>query len=116
MLAAIAVLAQHPGRRVLVLGDMGELGEDAARLHAQVGDAARQAGIDALYALGELSREMVQAFGSGGQHFDDAEALKAALCPELKAGTTLLIKGSRFMKMERIVQCCLAQEETCCSH
>jgi len=116
MLAAIAVLAQYPGRRVLVLGDMGELGGDAAGLHAQVGEAAKRAGIDALYAMGELSRGMVRAFGEGGRHFDDADALKIALHPELKAGTTLLVKGSRFMKMERIVQFCLAQEETCCSH
>ncbi|MDD3883988.1 MAG: UDP-N-acetylmuramoyl-tripeptide--D-alanyl-D-alanine ligase [Gallionella sp.] len=116
MLAAIAVLAQYPGRRVLVLGDMGELGGDAAGLHAQVGEAAKQAGIDALYALGELSRGMVRAFGEGGQHFDDAEALKIALRSELKSGITLLVKGSRFMKMERIVQFCMAQEETCCSH
>jgi len=116
MLAAIAVLAQHPGRRVLVLGDMGELGADAAELHAQVGRAAKDGGIDALYALGELSREMARAFGTGARHFDDVEALKAALGAELKTGTTVLIKGSRFMKMERIVQFCLAQEETCCSH
>lgn len=116
MLAAIAVLAQYPGRRVLVLGDMGELGADAAALHAQAGRAAKDAGIEALYALGELSREMARAFGAGARHFDDAEALKAALGAELKTGTTVLIKGSRFMKMERIVQFCLAQEDTCCTH
>lgn len=116
MLAAISVLAKYPGRRVLVLGDMGELGKEAAGFHVQVGEAARLAGIEALYALGELSRGMAQAFGAGGQHFGDADALKTALLPELKAGTTVLIKGSRFMKMERIVQFCMAEEETCCSH
>jgi UDP-N-acetylmuramoyl-tripeptide--D-alanyl-D-alanine ligase len=102
--AAIAVLAQAAGHRVLVLGDMGELGEQAASFHADIGKVARDSGIEKLYALGELSREAVREFGSGAQHFESIANLKAALESELNAGTTVLVKGSRFMKMERVVQ------------
>lgn len=102
--AAIAVLAQATGKRILVLGDMGELGENAADFHAEIGIAARDAGIDKLYALGELSREAVRKFGSNAAHFDSAEALQGALEQQLGANTTVLVKGSRFMKMERVVK------------
>lgn len=106
--AAIGVLAQSnagkPGsRRVLVLGDMGELGDDAAVFHAEIGSAARSAGIEKLYALGELSRNAVGAFGGGAHHFERIEDLQKALEGELDADTTVLVKGSRFMKMERVV-------------
>ena len=102
--AALAVLAQQPGRRVLVLGDMGELGTDAAAMHAQIGLAARGAGIDRLLALGDLSRETVAAFGAGAMHFERIQELLAELENELTAETTVLVKGSRFMQMERVVQ------------
>lgn len=102
--AAIAVLAQLKGRRVLVLGDMGELGEDAAAFHCGIGAAAKKYGIDTLYALGELSREAVREFGRNAYHFESVEALQAALETELRADTTILVKGSRFMKMERVVK------------
>lgn len=105
--AAIAVLAQDGGTRVLVLGDMGELGDAAAAFHAGIGAAARQSGIDKLYALGELSREAAREFGENGRHFACVEELQAALEKELKPGTTVLVKGSRFMKMERVVSCCV---------
>jgi UDP-N-acetylmuramoyl-tripeptide--D-alanyl-D-alanine ligase len=101
--AAIAVLAQLPGRSWLVLGDMGELGADAPALHAQIGEAARSAGIDRLLALGELSQHAVQAFGAGARHFASVEALLQAIVPELASDVTLLIKGSRFMRMERLI-------------
>jgi UDP-N-acetylmuramoyl-tripeptide--D-alanyl-D-alanine ligase len=104
MLAAIAVLAQRPGKRVLVLGDMAELGSDAPALHAQVGRVARDAGIERLFTLGELSRELCAAFGSGGQHYTRIEDLLAAVRLELDADTTMLVKGSRSMQMERVVQ------------
>jgi UDP-N-acetylmuramoyl-tripeptide--D-alanyl-D-alanine ligase len=117
MRAAISVLAQAGGKRVLVLGDMGELGDNAAAFHAEIGGEARRAGIDKLYALGELSVNAVQEFGSGAQHFERIEDMQNALEKELDAGTTLLVKGSRFMKMERIVEfCALTQEAQCCSH
>ena len=109
--AAIAVLASAPGRRVLVLGDMGELGENAAAFHAGIGKAAREAEIDRLCALGELSREAVAEFGAGAEHFGTLEQLLAALDGELNEGTTLLVKGSRFMKMERVVSHCVDVEK-----
>jgi UDP-N-acetylmuramoyl-tripeptide--D-alanyl-D-alanine ligase len=102
MKAALKVLALAPGRKVFVMGDMGELGEASAQLHAQVGACARAAGADALYALGSESIHAAEAFGSGGRHFGSLDALLAALEPELAPGVTLLVKGSRFMAMERV--------------
>jgi len=101
--AALAVLAQQPGRKVLVLGDMGELGDDAAAMHAQIGQAARAAGVDRLLALGDLSKETVAAFGAGAMHFERIQELLAELENELAPDTTVLVKGSRFMQMERVV-------------
>ena len=102
--AALAVLAQQPGKKVLVLGDMGELGSDAAAMHAQIGLAARAAGVDRLLALGELTKETVGAFGAGAMHFERIQELLAELENELTPDTTVLVKGSRFMQMERVVQ------------
>ncbi|HWU82424.1 MAG TPA: UDP-N-acetylmuramoyl-tripeptide--D-alanyl-D-alanine ligase [Methylophilaceae bacterium] len=101
--AAIDVLAAHEGKRLLVLGDMGELGEDAASMHAEIGAYAREAGIDGLYALGELSRHTVTAFGTGASLHEGPEALAAALDKIMRPDTVVLVKGSRFMKMERVV-------------
>ena len=102
--AALAVLAQQPGKKVLVLGDMGELGDGAAAMHAQIGLAARVAGVDRLLALGELTRESVAAFGAGAMHFERIQELLAELENALNPDTTVLVKGSRFMQMERVVQ------------
>ena len=104
MHAAIKVLAQSIGKRVLVLGDMGELGDAAAVFHAEIGCAAKEAGIEKLYALGELSRIAVLEFGSSARHFEHVEDLQGELEKELNASTTVLVKGSRFMKMERVVK------------
>jgi UDP-N-acetylmuramoyl-tripeptide--D-alanyl-D-alanine ligase len=104
--AAISVLAQANGKRILVLGDMGELGGDARKFHKDIGAEARRAGIEILYALGSLSEAAVSAFGSGARHFERIEDLQSALETELDANTTVLVKGSRFMKMERVVQFC----------
>ncbi len=106
--AAIGVLAQSnagkpAGKRVLVFGDMGELGEHAAAFHAEIGSEARRAGIEKLFSLGPLSRNAANAFGSGAQHFERIEDLQKALEGELDENTTVLVKGSRFMKMERVV-------------
>ncbi len=101
--AAIGVLAQAAGKRILVLGDMGELGDAAAIFHAEIGGEARRAGIEKLYALGTLSVNAAREFGGGAQHFERIEDLQAALEKELDANTTVLVKGSRFMKMERVV-------------
>ena len=103
MRAAIGVLAQAAGKRVLVMGDMGELGDNAPMLHTEIGTEAHFAGVEKLYALGELSRNAVRAFGCGAQHFERIEDLLEALEGELDADTTVLVKGSRFMKMERVV-------------
>ncbi|MBI1175597.1 MAG: UDP-N-acetylmuramoyl-tripeptide--D-alanyl-D-alanine ligase [Sideroxydans sp.] len=116
MSAALKVLAQAPGKRIFVMGDMGELGADETRFHAEVGAAARKLGIQQLLALGELSRAAVNEFGAGAQHFGDIDGLCAALDGVLGAGTTVLVKGSRFMKMERVVKHCTREGETCCSH
>ena len=103
MKAAIDVLANQTGEKILVLGDMGELGADAARLHREVGQYAKTKGLKQLYCLGELSLEMVHGFGVGAGHFDDAAALAEAIKPKLSAQVTVLVKGSRFMKMERVI-------------
>lgn len=102
--AALGVLAGRAGRKILVLGDMGELGDGAAAMHAEVGLAAREAGVDRLLALGELSRNSVGAFGAGAMHFERIQELLAELENELTPDTTVLVKGSRFMQMERVVQ------------
>jgi len=110
VLAALKVLSLQPGKKILVLGDMGELGTEAAALHAQMGLAARLAGVDQLFALGEQTREAVGAFGQGAMHFERIQELLADLENALTADTTVLIKGSRFMQMERVVQSFM---ETC---
>lgn len=102
--AALAVLSAAPGMRILVLGDMGELGESAQALHEEIGRAAQQARIDGLYALGELTRHTVRAYGAGARHFERIEELLAEVENRLAPGVTVLVKGSRFMRMERVVQ------------
>jgi UDP-N-acetylmuramoyl-tripeptide--D-alanyl-D-alanine ligase len=97
--AAIDVLAACAAPTVLALGDMGEVGEQGPAYHREVGAYARERGIGALFSLGEASRGASAAFGSGGRHFTSPEALAAALPP----GATVLVKGSRFMRMERVV-------------
>ena len=102
MRAALRVLAEEHGRKVFVMGDMGELGGESAAMHAEVGSFARQSGIDALMATGEGSRHAVQAFGRGAMHFDDVDELARAAVNESAHGATILVKGSRFMRMERV--------------
>ncbi len=102
--AALSVLAASRGQKIFVIGDMGELGETAASLHAELGEFARRAGVDRLLGLGKLSSDAVRAFGEGGTHFDDAAKLVDALRPLLDGSTTILVKGSRFMRMERVVK------------
>ena len=104
VLAAIQVLAARPGRRILVLGDMGELGPEAAAMHREVGERARAAGIDRLLCLGELCENAAAGFGSGAMHFERIEELLAEVEVALGPEVTVLVKGSRFMKMERVVQ------------
>ena len=101
--AAIDVLAARKPPRILVMGDMGELGPDAPAMHRDVGIYARNAGIDALYAVGKDSRGMAESFGANALHFADHAALAAALKARLNKDTQVLVKGSRFMQMERVV-------------
>ena len=111
--AAIEVLAQLPGPRLLVLGDMGEVGQQGPQFHAEVGAYAAQKGIEALFTLGELSRHTQQAFGpSRGQHFADMAALQAAVGAVWRSCASVLVKGSRFMKMEQVVQALQADATT----
>jgi UDP-N-acetylmuramoyl-tripeptide--D-alanyl-D-alanine ligase len=100
--AAISVLAAAPGTRVLVLGDMGELGDEAIPLHAELGSLARQAGIQRLLTLGELSEAATRTFGAGASHFRDIEDLCRVLEGLVGPSVTVLVKGSRFMRMERV--------------
>jgi UDP-N-acetylmuramoyl-tripeptide--D-alanyl-D-alanine ligase len=102
--AGIAVLKDYPGETVLVLGDMAELGDTAPEIHRRAGKLAKDLGISRLYALGELSRLAVQSFGKGGKHFARREALIETLHECLSADTTVLVKGSRVMHLEQVVQ------------
>lgn len=102
--AALTVLGSFPGRRVLVLGDMAELGEVAAESHRRAGELARAAGVERLLALGELTSLAVAQFGRGGERFSDPMALAQVLRAEMDAQTTVLVKGSRVMQLERVVQ------------
>ncbi|MFY9334013.1 MAG: Mur ligase family protein, partial [Porticoccaceae bacterium] len=107
--AAIDVLAASPGRRVMVFGDMAELGADADALHEQIGAYALAAGIDALYTVGRLSAAASAVFN--GQHFADAELLKRPLVEEAKCRElTLLMKGSRSAKMDLVVDMLMAEK------
>jgi UDP-N-acetylmuramoyl-tripeptide--D-alanyl-D-alanine ligase len=101
---ALEVLAGYPGDRWLVLGDMGELGPEGQRYHREAGLLARRSGVSHLYAVGELSRYAVEEFGQGGRYFSDIEGLVAALNQDLHKEVALLIKGSRSMRMERVVR------------
>ncbi len=102
--AAISTLATEPGEAWLVLGDMRELGADAAKLHAQIGALARERGIARLYTVGALSHEAAHAFGAGAHHFDDQGALAATLAHEVRPGIRVLVKGSRGSAMDRVVR------------
>lgn len=103
MAAAVQVLRSAPGRRLLVMGDLAELGEAATALHYQVGQDAKTAGIDALWSCGELSRAATDGFGEQGRSFPELQSLIDELQRTLVAGDTVLIKGSRSARMERVV-------------
>ena len=107
--AAIDVLAGAAAPRILVLGDMGEVGDDGRAYHEEVGAYAKARGVDRLLTLGELARHASGAFGAQGAHFGDVEQLDAALDAAINSQATVLVKGSRFMKMERVVQHLLGQ-------
>jgi UDP-N-acetylmuramoyl-tripeptide--D-alanyl-D-alanine ligase len=100
--AAIDVLMGLPGRHWLVLGDLGELGPQAEELHRGLGEEARSAGVDALYAVGPLSAVAAEAFGGDGRHFADQTSLISDLRGRLGPDDLVLVKGSRLAAMERV--------------
>lgn len=102
--AALQVLAHERGEPWLVLGDMKELGQGSRKMHAEMGEAARALGVQRIFAIGDASLFTVDAFGSGGRHFTDHATLIDVLCSELRPGVACLVKGSRSMEMERVVQ------------
>jgi UDP-N-acetylmuramoyl-tripeptide--D-alanyl-D-alanine ligase len=104
MRAAIDVLASHASPRVLVMGDMGEVGDNGPEFHREIGAYAKERGIDALYAMGDASRDACTAYGASAHHVADVGTLVAQLQQAgFGAAATLLVKGSRFMQMERVV-------------
>jgi len=101
--AAIDALVAMPGRHLLVLGDMAELGPSEKSMHREIGAYARNAGIDGLFTTGVLSAESASAFGEGSEHFADKAALTAALSEQLNSAAVVLVKGSRSAAMEDVV-------------
>jgi UDP-N-acetylmuramoyl-tripeptide--D-alanyl-D-alanine ligase len=106
--AGIEVLASIEGRHWLVLGDMAELGEFAADEHCRIGTFAREHGVERLLATGPLAALAIERFGTGGQWFPDTEALTRELLRALVTGTSLLVKGSRVNRLERVVAALVA--------
>ena len=104
MHAAIQVLAELPGPQLLVMGDMGEVGDQGPQFHAEAGALARAAGIPKLFALGAQSVHAVSAYGDGAQHFNEMAALLDAVRNALPTVGSVLVKGSRFMKTEQVVE------------
>lgn len=101
--AAIDVLSCAQGNKILVMGDMGELGDSSQDFHAEIGQYAKARGIDQLYAIGKLSHFAALKFGEGAKEFEDKKALVSDLTPLLDSKTTVLIKGSRSTKMEEVL-------------
>jgi len=101
--AAIDVLSYAPGAKWLVLGDMGEVGEQGPAFHREIGAYAKERGIGRLFATGDLCRESVTAFGEGAEHVATVDDLALRVQHAATAGVTVLVKGSRSMRMERVV-------------
>ena len=101
--AAIDVLTELPAPRLLVLGDMGEVGDQGPAFHAEVGAYAAECGIEAFYTLGDLCLHAGQAYGAA-HHFDNMDSLLMAVANHAVQFQSIVVKGSRFMKMERVVE------------
>lgn len=105
--AAVDLLATYSGKKIVILGDMGELGEKARYYHEKVGEYAKQNNIDAFYSLGVLSQNASAVFDQQGKHFSNIEDLMACLESDLineQCDISILVKGSRSAKMERVVK------------
>ena len=109
--AAIDLLSELPKPQILVLGDMGEVGNLGPKFHSEVGLYAQQKGIDSVLCLGELTTHAVKACGTRAQHFSDIDALNLHLRQVLPKMSSVLVKGSRFMKMERVLEAITKQSE-----
>ncbi|MEY4341799.1 MAG: UDP-N-acetylmuramoyl-tripeptide--D-alanyl-D-alanine ligase [Pseudomonadota bacterium] len=109
--AAIDLLAELPKPQILVLGDMGEVGDDGPEFHREVGLYAQHKNIDTVLCLGELTTHTVQACGACAQHFSDIDTLHLQLRHLLPKSASVLVKGSRFMKMERVLDAIANQSE-----
>jgi UDP-N-acetylmuramoyl-tripeptide--D-alanyl-D-alanine ligase len=107
--AAIDVLTELPSPRLLVLGDMGEVGNQGPQFHAEVGAYAAECGIEAVYTLGDLCQFAGQAFGDA-RHFADMDSLLAAVQQSAAQFLSIVVKGSRFMKMERVIEALQAMD------
>lgn len=101
--AGLGVLADCQGTKILVLGDMGELGDDVEKFHAQAGEMAAQLNVDWLFTLGKFSENASKAFGENAKHYDDVDVMINDIRALLTSETTVLVKGSRMMRMERVV-------------
>ena len=101
--AGLQVLRESQGERILVLGDMAELGDAAGGIHARVGELARRVGADRVFGYGPFSKQAVDHFGKGGKHFEERKALIDELRKCMKPDVTVLVKGSRKMQMEQVV-------------
>ncbi|HEX2585799.1 MAG TPA: UDP-N-acetylmuramoyl-tripeptide--D-alanyl-D-alanine ligase [Steroidobacteraceae bacterium] len=112
MRAGIDALRSLSGKHWLVMGEMMELGADTQRLHADIGNYAKSHGIEKLFAVGALTQHAVNAFGNGALWFASVDALISAVLPDLSQGTTVLIKGSRSNRLERVAAALLASGET----
>ena len=105
---ALKFLSQKSGERLLIVGDMGELGDESIYYHQELGRQAKEYGINKLYAIGEFTQHTVKSFGEQGFHFIDHNAMLKALEQQVNKNTTVLVKGSRSARMERIVDALLA--------
>ena len=118
MNAAVDVLVQAPSQTILVMGDMGELGDQAPSLHYIVGERARQQGVTRMLATGSLCREAVRGFGSAAQWFENQNELIGALSAMLAQSewrdAAVLVKGSRSSRMERVVEALQKQGASSC--
>jgi UDP-N-acetylmuramoyl-tripeptide--D-alanyl-D-alanine ligase len=110
VIAAAEFLVTLPGETWMVLGDMFELGEDSEQIHTDVGEAIRETGVDRLFTLGEHSASACAAFGVNGQSFSALEPLVEELLAALNDKVNVLVKGSRGMRMERVVEALRAPE------
>lgn len=110
--AAIDVLVQATDEGVLVLGDMGEVGAEGKAFHQEIGAYARERGVAKMLTLGDLAQDATLAFGDAAKHFENIDELQLALDACISSSSTVLIKGSRFMKMERVVAHLTQQQST----